>query len=147
MTNIVAGAPAFLAPDYRYAGDDWTGANALTYIVYDAAPVYASDGVTITTPGVARNLTGVTVTGTLSYLQRAGQCIPNRSPRLITMTGALIDPVNGVIALSLAAAQTIFPAQAFEAWGDPRRALLIAQPKVVGTDGAVSIGKQPLFVF
>lgn len=148
MTNVVIGAPAYLAPDWRYAGDDWLGDNALTYVVWATPPVYESDGVTVETAGVPRDLTGCTVTGVLQYQTRCGTPPPATSP-LPAPTGALSStPINGVFTLSLAKTLTGFPPQRLREWGDPDRARFIVRPKVVDADGnVVTVGLQPLFVF
>ena len=138
-------APAYLAPDWRYAGDDWT----LTFVVYEVAPAYAADGITIATPGVPQPLVGCSVTGTARYQSRSVSSLETTPPAgSIAMTGAVSDAANGLITLALTAAQTVFPRQALEDWGDPRCARLLIQPKVVDAGGnQVTVGLQPLFVF
>ena len=141
-------APAYLAPAWRYAGDDWSGANALTFPVWAIPPVYAADGVTIVTPGVPRDLTGCTVEGVLRLQSRCATPAPTTSS-LPTPTGAISgDPTAGIITLSLSKGQTAFPRQDYAAWGDPRRAALLVQPMVLDANGnVVTVGLQPLFVF
>ena len=141
---MTTAAPAYLAPTWRYAGDTWV----LTYVVYETPPVFAADGVTITTAGVPQPVAGYTVSGTLAYHTRCPGTPSPAQPGPITLVGAVSDPVNGIVTLTLAAAQTVFPRQAIESWGDPRRASLIAQPRITDPTGVVTtIGLQPLFVF
>ena len=155
MTTAQNGAPVWLTPVYRYAGDDWQdeNGNSLTYVVYAVQPVYAADGVTITTPGQPRNLTGWSGTGTLEYQTPVNQIEPASPTGLVTMTGAIVgEPTAGTISLSLTAAQTVFPRQSFALIKngilDPLKALFIAQPRVLDASGKiVSVGRQPLFVF
>lgn len=137
-------APAYLAPTWRYVGDTWV----LTYVVYETAPVYAADGVTIVTAGVPLPLAGYTVTGTLAYQPRCLGAPSPSQPAPIALVGAVTDPVNGIISLTLLPSQTVFPRQSLAAWGDPSRALLIAQPRVTDPSGVVTtVGLQPVFAF
>ncbi len=141
-------APAWLTPDFRYAGDDWTGDNALLFTVYGAAPVFAADGVTVLTPGVPRDLTGYTVSGTLRLQSPSAPGLdPTHGSATPIPTGTLVDPAGGVIALSLPAGRTQqLPRQPY-GLSDPSQALLIVQPRVVGPQGAVTVGLQQIFVF
>ncbi len=146
MTSV---APAYLAPTWRYAGDDWEGANALTFPVWATPPVYAADGVTITTPGIPRDLTGCTVEGILRLQSRCVAPAPTITS-LPILSGAISgDPKAGMIALSLSKTQTAaFPRQDYTAWSDPRRAALLVQPMVLDANGdVVTVGLQQLFVF
>lgn len=152
LTASPAPAPGYLDPGWRYAGNDWTGDNALQYIVWSVPPVYDIDGVTVITPGVRRDVTGCTVSGALHYQPYTSRFPPQpqrTSLSGIVPTGSILgDPTQGEIALSLARPYTGFPAQSFDAWGDPARALLLAEPMVTDPGGTlVTIGLQPLFVF
>jgi hypothetical protein len=142
-------APSYLTPDWRFANNDWSGSNALTYIVWSVEPVYAADGVTIITAGEPRDLTGCSVSGAISYQRQATRFSPQVRIATTIPTGDIVgDPTQGVISLSLPASATGFGRQEFCAWGDPTRSLLIAEPMVRDTSGAlVTIGLQPVFVF
>ena len=141
-------APAYLAPAWRFAGDDWMGANALTFTAWATPPVYAADGVTIATAGVPQDLTGYTVIGALLYQPRCPNAPSPAGASLPTPTGAIVNATQGLISLSLLATQTAFPRQSFAQWGNAGAALLIAQPKIVDANGkAVTVGLQQLFVF
>jgi hypothetical protein len=147
-------APAYLTADWRYAGDDWQGANALEYTVNATDAVYATDGVTVTTPAVPLNLNGFEVKGVI-YLRRQASVTYGRyqpsdpgSPIAFTPIGAVVDAINGIITLSLPSAQTLFPRQPLAAFEDPDSSLLLIRPQVVdGSSNVLTVGLQPLFVF
>lgn len=155
--------PAYLPPTWRYAGDDWTGTNALTYTIYSVPPVYAADGATVATPGTPMDLTGYTVAGAVLHRPRDGvfgqRYGAQASPPLSGVTAAVLSAVSGTLALSVAKADTAALArQDVAAWyGDVaegqavpsgRCSLLIARPVIVDPSGAaVTVGEQPLYVF
>lgn len=146
--------PTYLAADWRYAGDDWQGSNALTYTVYSTNPVFADDGVTVISEGTPLNLTGYTAQGTITSrpvpFVRDGryQEAPLGSP-LPVPTGAVTDPSNGVFTLSLPRAVTLgVPKQALSCWSDPSQSRLLVRPQIVDPAGnVITQGVQPLFVF
>jgi hypothetical protein len=146
-------SPTYLAADWRYARNDWQGANALAYTVYSVQPVFASDGVTITTPGTPMNLAGFTVQGSVYFRAQPGvdglRYVPGGlGASLPQVTGAIVDAVNGKITLSVPRTATIVPRQPIECWADPDRSRLIAEPQIVDPSGnIITVGLQPLFVF
>ena len=141
-------APIILPPTYRYAGDDWRGANALQFVVYAQGPTLDASGFIIG-DGVPRPLDGCTVIGTARFQQPSGSAPAGA----IAMTGVVLDVTQGLIALELPAARTVAIAkQDPTLWQgpstDPRQAPLVVQPGIRGADGrVVSIGMQPVFVF
>ena len=146
-------APSYLAADWRYAKNDWQGANALQYTVYSVPPVYGSDGVTIVTPGTPMNLTGFTVTGEISYRARPFvrngryQTGGNGGP-LLNVVGAVLNATAGTITLSVPRTSSIIERQSIECWSNPDASILIAEPQIVDAQGnVVTVGLQPLFVF
>ena len=157
--TIISG-PAYLTPTWRYAGDDWAGSNALTYTVYSVAPVYADDGVTITTPGTPMDLTGFTVSGRILGRSRPvvsvngkfgaePYCLPIQG-----VAGGIILATAGTIVLSVPKAGMIAPRQDMNDWyGDiasnqaGARSRLIARPMISDPSGnLITVGLQPLYV-
>jgi hypothetical protein len=145
-------SPTYLTADWRYAGNDWQGANALKYTVYGDA-VYGSDGVTIITPATPLNLTGYTVTGSIYDRAQPGvdgqRYVPGGiGAPLPQVTGDIADAVNGRITLSVPRTATIVPRQRIECWSNPDLSRLIAEPRIVDASGnIITVGLQPLFVF
>ena len=146
--------PAYLTPTWRYAGDDWSGSNALVYTVYQSD----AQGNPTTTP---MDLTGFTVSGTI-----VGRSCPVVSvngrfgeqpfcPPIQGVTGAIISATAGTIALSVPKADTIAPRQDMSDWyGDIASgqigacSRLIARPMVSDPSGnLITVGLQPLYVF
>jgi hypothetical protein len=146
-------SPTYLAADWRYADNDWQGANALAYTVYSVQPVFASDCVTITTPGTPMNLTGFTVQGAIYNRAQPGvdgqRYVPGGiGAPLPQVVGAVVDAVNGRITLSVPRTATIIPRQRIECWSNPDLSRLLAEPQIVDPSGnIISVGLQPLFVF
>lgn len=163
-----APSPQYLTPTWRYAGDDWSGSNALAYTVYSIQPIYQldSDGnieydssgnPIVVTPGTPVNLTGFTIIGKIQRrvpsryaYSTPGASLPSSLPLLTLPTGAIVgDPTLGKISLSLASSYTDLPRQKISDYSvSPDLSLLIAQPIVIDASGnKVTSGLQPLFVY
>ena len=147
-------SPTYLTADWRYAGDDWQGANALEYTVNATDAVYASDGITVVTPAVPLNLTGFTVTGII-YLRRQASVFRERyepatlgNPLPFVPVGAVVNALNGIITLSVTREQTNFPKQFLGSFSDPDSSVLLVRPQIIDPSGnMITQGLQPLFVF
>ena len=149
--------PAYLTPTWRYAGDDWSGSNALIYTVYQSD----AQGNPTTTP---MDLTGFTVSGTVAYRSRSiglasghyRECPPDK--HLLGVSGAIILATAGTIALSVPKADTIVLSQGTADWyrdiasgqvvPSGWSARLVARPAVTDpSSNTVTVGLQPLYVF
>ena len=130
--------PAYLAAQYRYAGDDWSGDRAFVFTVFQTD----ANGNPTTTPV---DITGYTPSGLLQP-RVSGACGSNVASQILS--GTVTNGPDGVFELSLPAGVTAqYPRQTIDDVSAGAVSLLLLRARL--TDTTPSLGTQgivPVFV-